>query len=124
MLAGTGTDYAVFLISRYHDFLRQGQTSDESVKSALKSIGPVIVASAATVAITFIGMVFTKLTIFSSVGVALAVAIAIGCMAAMTFLPAVLTLAGRRGWISPAAVSPTRCGAGRESVSCAIRAAT
>lgn len=48
MLAGTGTDYAVFLISRYHDFLRQGQTSDESVKSALKSIGPVIVASAAT----------------------------------------------------------------------------
>ncbi|OKH84365.1 hypothetical protein EB73_29850 [Mycobacterium sp. SWH-M3] len=101
MLAGTGTDYAVFLISRYHDFLRQGQTSDESVKSALKSIGPVIVASAATVAITFIGMVFTKLTIFSSVGVALAVAIAIGCMAAMTFLPAVLTLAGRRGWISP-----------------------
>lgn len=46
-------------------------------------------------------MVFTKLTIFSSVGVALAVAIAIGCLAAMTFLPAVLTLAGRRGWIAP-----------------------
>ncbi|MGV0594766.1 MMPL/RND family transporter [Mycolicibacterium porcinum] len=101
MLAGTGTDYAVFLISRYHDFLRLGQSSDDAVKSALKSIGPVIVASAATVAITFIGMIFTKLTIFSSVGVALAVAIAIGCLAAMTFLPAILTLAGRRGWVSP-----------------------
>lgn len=101
MLAGTGTDYAVFLISRYHDFLRLGEDSDKAVKSALNSIGPVIVASAATVAVTFIGMIFTKLTIFSSVGVALAVAIAIGCLAAMTFLPAVLTLAGRRGWISP-----------------------
>ncbi len=101
MLAGTGTDYAVFLISRYHDFLRLGEDSDKAVKSALHSIGPVIVASAATVAVTFIGMIFTKLTIFSSVGVALAVAIAIGCLAAMTFLPAVLTLAGRRGWVSP-----------------------
>ncbi|WP_238390946.1 MULTISPECIES: RND family transporter [unclassified Mycolicibacterium] len=101
MLAGTGTDYAVFLISRYHDFLRLGQRSDEAVRSALNSIGKVIVASAATVAVTFIGMIFTKLTIFSSVGVALAVAIAIGCIAAMTFLPAVLTLAGRRGWVSP-----------------------
>ncbi|MBU9764977.1 RND family transporter [Mycobacterium sp. TNTM28] len=101
MLAGTGTDYAVFLISRYHDFLRLGHSSEDSVKNALNSIGPVIVASAATVAVTFLGMVFTKLTIFSSVGVALAVAIAIGCLAAMTFLPAVLTLAGRRGWVSP-----------------------
>ncbi len=101
MLAGTGTDYAVFLISRYHDFLRLGQPSDQAVRSALNSIGKVIVASAATVAVTFIGMIFTKLTIFSSVGVALAVAIAIGCLAAMTFLPAVLTLAGRRGWVSP-----------------------
>ncbi|MDH6244142.1 RND superfamily putative drug exporter [Mycobacterium sp. OTB74] len=101
MLSGTGTDYAVFLISRYHDFLRSGETSDQCVQNAMNSIGRVIAASAATVAITFIGMIFTKLTIFSSVGVALAVAIAIGCTAALTFLPAILVLAGRRGWVKP-----------------------
>jgi putative drug exporter of the RND superfamily len=101
MMAGAGTDYAVFLISRYHDYLRLGETSDQAVKKALASIGKVIAASAATVAVTFLGMVFTKLTVFSSVGLALSIAIGVGFLAAVTFLPAVLVLVGRRGWIAP-----------------------
>ncbi|OOD88355.1 transporter, partial [Mycobacterium tuberculosis] len=48
MMVGAGTDYAVFLISRYHDYLRQGADSDQAVKKALTSIGKVIAASAAT----------------------------------------------------------------------------
>ena len=101
MLAGAGTDYAVFLISRYHDYLRNGDDSDTAVRNALDSVGKVITASAATVAVTFMGMIFTKLTVFYTVGVALAAAIAVGCAGAVTFLPALLTLAGRRGWARP-----------------------
>ena len=101
MLAGAGTDYAVFLISRYHDYLRAGDDSDAAVRNALTSVGKVITASAATVAVTFIGMVFTKLTVFYTVGVALAAAITVGCIGALTFLPALLILAGRRGWAKP-----------------------
>ena len=101
MLAGAGTDYAVFLISRYHDYLREGDDSDTAVRNALESVGKVIAASAATVAVTFVGMVFTKLTVFYTVGVALAAAIAVGCLGALTFLPALLVLAGRRGWAKP-----------------------
>lgn len=101
MLAGAGTDYAVFLISRYHDYLREGDHSDDAVRNALNSVGKVITASAATVAVTFIGMIFTKLTVFYTVGVALAAAIAVGCIGAITFLPALLVLAGRRGWARP-----------------------
>ncbi|MGI9136167.1 MAG: RND family transporter [Candidatus Nanopelagicales bacterium] len=101
MLAGAGTDYAVFLISRYHDYLRLGDSSDSAIRNALESVGKVITASAATVAVTFLGMIFTKLTVFSTVGVALAAAIAVGCLGAVTFLPALLTLAGRRGWATP-----------------------
>jgi RND superfamily putative drug exporter len=101
MLAGAGTDYAVFLISRYHDYLRDGYDSDSAVRNALNSVGKVIAASAATVAVTFVGMVFTKLTVFYTVGVALAAAIAVGCVGALTFLPALLVLAGRRGWAKP-----------------------
>ena len=101
MLAGAGTDYAVFLVSRYHDYLRMGTDSDAAVRNALASVGKVITASAATVAVTFVGMIFTKLTVFSTVGVALAAAIIVGCAGALTFLPALLTLAGRRGWARP-----------------------
>ncbi len=101
IMAGAGTDYAVFLISRYHDFLRMGADSDTAVRGALESVGKVITASAATVAVTFLGMVFTQLTVFSTVGIALAMAICVGCLGACTFLPALLVLAGRRGWIKP-----------------------
>ena len=101
MLAGAGTDYAVFLISRYHDYLRAGDDSDAAVRNALNSVGKVITASAATVAVTFLGMIFTKLTVFYTVGVALAAAIIVGCIGALTFLPALLILAGRRGWAKP-----------------------
>ena len=101
MMAGAGTDYAVFLISRYHDYIRMGETSDQAVEKAMASVGKVIAASAATVAITFLGMVFTRLGVFSTVGIALSVAVAIAFLTAVTFLPAVLVLAGRRGWIKP-----------------------
>jgi RND superfamily putative drug exporter len=101
MIVGAGTDYAVFLISRYHEYLRLGDNSDLAVQKALSSIGEVITASAATVAVTFLGMIFTRLPAFTSIGPALAVSIAIAFFAAVTLLPAMLVLAGRRGWVNP-----------------------
>ena len=101
MMFGAGVDYAVFLIARYHDYLREGRHPDDAVRGALNSVGKVIFASAFTVAVTFLGMVFTKLTVFYTVGVALSASILVGCFAAVTFLPSLLALAGRRGWAKP-----------------------
>ena len=101
MMAGAGVDYAVFLISRYHDSLRQGLPSDQAVVRALTSIGKVIAGSAATVSITFMGMVFTHLGSFRNVGPCLAISIALAFLAAITFLPALMVLVGRRNWIKP-----------------------
>ncbi|HXA91271.1 MAG TPA: RND family transporter [Mycobacterium sp.] len=101
MIVGAGTDYAVFLISRYHEYIRSGMDSDLAVQKALGSIGEVIAASAATVAVTFLGMVFTRMPAFTSIGPALAVSIVIAFLAAVTLLPAILVLAGRRGWVRP-----------------------
>ncbi|MFV8052220.1 RND family transporter [Mycobacterium sp. 48b] len=101
MLMGAGTDYAVFLFSRYQELTRDGMSSDVSIVSALSSIGEVIAGSAATVAITFLGLMFTKLGAFSTVGPALAVTVFIGFLASVTLLPSLITLAGRRGWVKP-----------------------
>ncbi|WP_081396000.1 RND family transporter [Mycobacterium colombiense] len=103
MIFGAGTDYAVFLISRYHEHLRSGIDSDLAVQRALSSIGEVIAASAATVAVTFFGMIFTRLPAFTSIGPALAISIGIAFLAAITLLPAILVLTGRRGWVTPRA---------------------
>ncbi len=101
MMFGAGIDYAVFLLSRYHDYLRQGLSSDEAVAKALTSIGKVIAGSAATVSVTFLGMIFTQLGAFRNIGPALAISIAVALIAAVTFLPALMVLTGRRGWIKP-----------------------
>ncbi len=101
MIAGAGTDYAVFLISRYHDYLRQGADFDDAVRRALISIGKVITASAATVGITFLGISFAKMGVFSTIGVACAIGIGVAYLAAVTLLPAILVLAGPRGWVKP-----------------------
>ncbi len=75
IIAGAGTDYAVFLISRYHDYMRRGEDSDGgAVRQALTSVGKVITASAATIGITFLGISFAKMGVFSTVGVSSAVA--------------------------------------------------
>ncbi|OBE94086.1 hypothetical protein A5776_24820 [Mycolicibacterium elephantis] len=101
IMAGAGTDYAVFLISRYHDFLRSGREFDHAVKAAMISIGKVIAASAATVGITFLALGFAQMGVFKTVGVSSAIGIGIAFLAGVTLLPAILVLAGPRGWVKP-----------------------
>ena len=101
VMVGAGTDYAVFLLSRYHDYVRLGVDSDQAVERALASIGKVIAASAATVAVTCLAMIFSRLPAFATVGPAISISIAVAFLAAVSLLPAILVLAGRRGWIKP-----------------------
>jgi RND superfamily putative drug exporter len=101
VMVGAGTDYAVFLLSRYHDYVRLGVDSDQALKRALASIGKVIAASAATVAVTCLAMIFSRLPAFATVGPAISISIAVAFVAAVSLLPAILVLAGRRGWIRP-----------------------
>jgi putative drug exporter of the RND superfamily len=101
IMAGAGTDYAVFLISRYHDYLRSGADFDQAVKRAMISIGKVITASASTVGITFLLISFARMGVFKTVGVSSAIGIGVAFLAALTLLPAILALAGPRGWVKP-----------------------
>ena len=101
MLMGAGTDYAIFLFSRYQELIRFGQDNDDALVSALTSIGEVIAGSAGTVAITFLSLWFTELGVFATIGPALAVTVMTGFLASVTLLPALIVLVGRRGWIKP-----------------------
>ncbi|MCB9440209.1 MAG: RND family transporter [Mycolicibacterium sp.] len=101
IMAGAGTDYAVFLISRYHDYIRAGDDSDRAVRLAMASIGKVITASAATVGVTFLLLNFAQMGVFRTVGMSAAIGIAVAYLAGLTLLPAILTLAGPRGWVRP-----------------------
>ncbi|TLH68769.1 MMPL family RND transporter [Mycolicibacterium phocaicum] len=101
MMMGAGTDYAIFLFSRYQEFVRHGEDSDRALISALTSIGEVIAGSAGTVAITFLALSFATLGVFATIGPALSATVLIGFLASVTMLPALIVLVGRRGWIKP-----------------------
>ena len=119
VMVGAGIDYAVFLISRYHDYVRHGADSDQAVTRALTSVGKVIAGSAATVAITFLAMYFSKLPVFATVGPAIAIAVVVAFLAAVTLLPALMVLAGPPWLDQPRGTSPGGSGAGRGCTSCA-----
>ena len=97
ILLGAGTDYTVFLISRYHEQRRAQVPAEQAVIHATASIGRVILASAATVAFAFLAMVFARLSVFAALGPACAVAVLFGFLATVTLLPPVLALAAKRG---------------------------
>lgn len=103
ILLGAGTDYSVFLISRYHEQRRQQVPADLAVVNATATIGRVILASAATVAFAFLAMVFAKLSVFAALGPACAIAVFVGFAATVTLLPPVLALAAKRGIGEPKA---------------------
>ena len=103
VLLGAGTDYSVFLISRYHELRRRGVPPDDAIVAASGNIGRVILASAATVALALASMVFARLSVFKGVGPACAVAVLIGFLATVTFLPPLLSMAARHGRAEPGA---------------------
>ncbi|CQD07741.1 MMPL domain-containing protein [Mycobacterium europaeum] len=103
VLLGAGTDYSVFLISRYHEQRRRGHAAEEAIVHACGSIGRVILASAATVALALASMVFAHLSVFQGVGPACAIAVLIGFLATVTLLPPLLALAAKRGIAEPRA---------------------
>ncbi len=97
IIFGAGVDYSVFLISRYHEGIRAGNTPDVAIANATATIGRVVLASAATVAFAFLAMAFAKLSVFNTLGPACAISIAFGFLATVTLLPPVLSFAAKRG---------------------------
>jgi putative drug exporter of the RND superfamily len=97
LVFGAGTDYALLLISRYREELRIHEDRHEAMTEALARSAGAIAASAMTVALGLLTLVFSSLE--STRGLGPVAAIGIGCalIAALTLLPALLVVAGR--WV-------------------------
>ncbi len=105
LVFGAGTDYALLLTSRYREELRIQADKHAAMATALRSAGPAIIASAATVSIGMLCLLVSTLGSDRGLGPVAAVGIicALACM--LTLYPALLVIAGR--WIFwPRAVAP------------------
>ena len=94
---GAGTDYALLLIARYREELRRHEDRHEAMAFALHRAAPAILASAATVAVGMLCLLFAQLNSTAGMGPANAVAIGVTFVVMVTLLPALLVIFGR--WV-------------------------
>lgn len=97
IVLGAGTDYSVFLISRYHEERKNGSEPVAAVVTATRKVSAVIAASAATVVAASASMALAGLGVFRTSGPAIAVSIVVTLATALTLTPALLATAGLRG---------------------------
>lgn len=101
VVLGAATDYAVFLLARYHEGRRAGLDPDHAAALATSRVGAVVAGSAVTVVLATSVMALAHMGIFRTTGPAVAVSVAVNLAISLTLTPALLTLAGRRGWLEP-----------------------
>jgi RND superfamily putative drug exporter len=96
VLFGIGTDYILFLMFRFRERLRAGDSPKQAVATAVERVGEVIASAAGVVIVAFLALLLSSLSIFRSLGPTLAIAVAVTLIAALTLIPAVVTLLGTR----------------------------
>jgi putative drug exporter of the RND superfamily len=95
LVFGAGTDYALLLVARYREELRRHEDRHEAMALALHRAGPAIIASAATVAVGMSILTLAEVNSTSGLGPVAAIGVAVGLLAMITLLPALLVIFGR-----------------------------
>jgi RND superfamily putative drug exporter len=96
VLMGVGTDYSIFIITRYREERIKGATREQAVHVAVTWAGESIVTSGATVIIAFFAMATASFSFVQTMGLLLGMSIVVALLIALTLVPAVLMLLGNR----------------------------
>jgi RND superfamily putative drug exporter len=93
---GVGVDYALFVISRYRENRAAGRDNQRALADAMGSSGASVVFAGGTVVIATAALAITGLGVLTSIGLATAMMVLFAVAAAITLLPALLSLLGDR----------------------------
>ncbi len=96
VLFGVGADYIVFLLFRYRERLRDGADPASALEASTASVGRVIASSALTVIGAFAALFLAKLGSLTSLAPGLIIAVAYMLFTALTVVPALFALLGRK----------------------------
>ncbi|MGW6442082.1 MMPL family transporter [Lentzea sp. NPDC055074] len=95
LVVGAATDYALLLVSRYREELRDTEDKIAAIRTAWRGTIEPIAASAGTVILGLLCLLFSDLDSNKGLGPVAAIGIAAALITTMTFLPATLALLGR-----------------------------
>ncbi|MCU1596097.1 MAG: MmpL protein [Frankiales bacterium] len=92
MTLGAATDYALLLTSRYREELHRHESTWEAMKVAWRGAAPAILASAATVILSLLCLLFSELEGNKGLGPVVAIGVACAALTMLVFLPAMLLM--------------------------------
>ncbi len=93
---GVAVDYSLFVLARYREEVRAGQSHEDARTAALATSGVAVLFSGLTVIASLAGLVLVGSTALDSMAVGAIVVVAISMLAASTLLPALIAIFGRR----------------------------
>jgi uncharacterized membrane protein YdfJ with MMPL/SSD domain len=93
---GVAVDYSLFLLSRYREELEKGAHRDEALDIAMRTSGATVVFSGLTVVVSLAGLFLLDSTVMRSMAIGAIVVVVIAILGAITLLPALIALLGKR----------------------------
>ncbi|MBA3643914.1 MAG: MMPL family transporter, partial [Chloroflexia bacterium] len=111
---GLAVDYSLFVTSRFREELRRTESVAMAIERTVATAGRAVFFSGLTVLIGLMGLIFFSFMFLRSVGVSGVIVVFLSVLAALTLLPAVLSILGRRidRWAIRKAVQEDRDGHG------------
>jgi RND superfamily putative drug exporter len=93
---GVGIDYALFIVTRHRENLRQGMTVEEAAGRAVATSGSAVLFAGVTVMIAICGLAIAGIPVVTTMGLMVAMTVAVMVALALTLLPALLGFAGHK----------------------------
>jgi putative drug exporter of the RND superfamily len=93
---GVAIDYALLMIFRFRDELREGEDVETAIVEMMTHAGRSVIVSGSTVAVGLLSMVIIPLPFIRSIGIGGMLIPAVSVVAAITLLPALLAVLGTR----------------------------
>jgi putative drug exporter of the RND superfamily len=93
---GVAIDYALLMIFRFRDELREGEDTETALTEMMTHAGRSVIVSGSTVAVGLLSMVLIPLPFIRSIGIGGMLIPAVSVVTAITLLPALLGVLGER----------------------------
>lgn len=91
---GLGVDYSLFMVSRFREELAHGRDVQDAVALTVATAGRAVAFSGLTVSIGLFGLTFIRINMLRSVGMGGVLVVTLAVLAALTLLPALLSILG------------------------------
>ncbi|HYI35528.1 MAG TPA: MMPL family transporter [Thermoleophilaceae bacterium] len=95
---GVAVDYSLFVLARYREEIKRGASEDVARTAAMRTSGLAVAFSGVTVIIALAGLFLIDSKTAHSMAIGAIVVVAVAVLAAVTLLPALIAMLGRRAY--------------------------